>query len=216
MARHRILLVDDHPVVRLGLRQMISQEADLEVCGEAETATAARGAVEETRPDLVLVDLSLPDRSGLELVKELAALGSPPRMLVLSMLDEKLYARRALEAGASGYVHKEEAAGELLGAIRRVLAGEVYLSPEMTQLLLRRAVAEEGAESATGVEALTDRELEVFSLLGEGSTTREIARRLRRSVKTIESHREKIKVKLGIEHNNELIRRAVEWSLREG
>jgi len=215
MKTTRILIVDDHPVVRMGLRQMLSQEADLEICGEAGSAAEGLELAEETSPDLVIVDISLPDRSGLELVKQLAAGSDPPRIVISSMHDEKLFAERALKAGAHGYVAKEEATRDLVDAVRRVAAGDMYLSEEMTQHMLQVSAGTASTDGATGVESLSDRELEVFERIGQGLTTREVAERLQLSVKTIESHRENVKAKLDLRNNNELIRRAVEWSLRQ-
>lgn len=210
----RILIVDDHPVVRMGLQQMLSQELDLEVCGEAGTVAEALELAAQSSPDLVIVDISLPDRSGLELVKQLTAGGDGPRIVISSMHDEKLFAERALKAGAHGYVAKEEATRDLVDAVRKVAAGEVYLSQEMTQHMLQVSAGTASTDGASGVEALSDRELEVFERIGEGLTTREIAERLLLSVKTIETHRENVKAKLDLRNNNELIRRAVEWTLR--
>jgi DNA-binding NarL/FixJ family response regulator len=209
----RILIVDDHPVVRLGLTHLLSNEPDLEVCGEAESAAEAQEKVEAMAPDLVLVDISLPDTSGLELIKRLKAKDESLKMLVASMHDEKLFAERALKAGALGYVHKEEAPDDIVTAIRRVLSGKVYLSPAMTDHMLQTVTG--GEPQTLGVASLSDRELEVFSLLGQARTTQEIADRLHLSVKTVETYRENIKSKLGLTNHNELIRRAVEWSLRQ-
>ena len=209
----RILIVDDHPVVRFGLQEMISQEADMGVCGVAESATEALEVLEKEAPDLVIVDLSLPDRNGLELIKQIQAKGSPPRIIVNSMHSEKLFAQRALKAGAGGYISKEVSTDELLAAIRKVMAGGIYLSEAMTQHLLQVTAGSDPSRQDSGVDVLSDRELEVFGLLGEALTTRQIAERLNLSVKTIETHRENIKAKLALENNNELIRRAVQWWL---
>lgn len=211
----KILIVDDHPLVRLGLEQMIEQEAWARVCGLAESAAEALKMVERQAPDLVVVDLSLPDQGGLELVKQLAALESSPKILVNSMHSEKLFALRALKAGANGYISKEEETETLLGAIRKVLDGQVYLSGPMTEHLLQVTAGSDPEAQGSGVDALSDRELEVFGLLGKAMTTRQIAEQLNLSVKTIETHRENIKAKLGLSNNNELIQRAVEWWLEE-
>lgn len=215
MPSARILIVDDHPVVRFGLREMIAQEPDMEVCGVAESASEALSALERESFDLVIVDLSLPDRNGLELIKQIETRQSAPRILVNSMHSEELFAQRALKAGASGYVSKEEDTSKLLTAIRKVLRGGIYLSETMTQHLLQVTAGKDPAQEEAGIDALSDRELEVFGLLGKALTTREIAKRLNLSVKTIETHRENIKAKLGLKNNNELIRRAVEWWLDE-
>ena len=214
MGVRKILVVDDHPIVRLGLERLISGAGDLELCGAVGSPTEAVAAVERTRPHLVVIEISLAG-GGLELIKELAGRERAPVVLALSRHDEKLFAGRALDAGAAGYLEKAASPETILGAIRKTLDGEIYLSPEMTQRLLQAAADGEPAEAATVVGVLTDRELEVFGLLGRGLTTREVADRLGRSVKTIETHRERIKAKLGVDHHNELIRRAVEWSLRE-
>jgi len=215
MSRARVLIVDDHPVVRLGLKEMISDEPDIEVCGLAESASEALAAVEREAPDLVIVDLSLPDRNGLELIKQIRSRSNSPKILVNSMHSEKLFAQRVLKAGAQGYISKDEDTEELAKAIRKVLDGGVYLSEEMTQHLLQVTAGGDPAREDLGVDALSDRELEVFGLLGKAVTTRQIAKQLNLSVKTIETHRENIKTKLGLKNNNELIRRAVEWWLNE-
>lgn len=210
----RILIVDDHPVVRLGLSRLLSDEDDFEICGEAASGRETLQAVEELRPDLVLVDISLKDFNGLELIKQLRARYPSLRMLVSSMHDEFLFAERALHAGASGYVNKVQAIDNIVSAVRQVLAGNVYVSPRMTQRILKSA-RRGAADLQSAVAELSDRELEIFSLLGEGRTTREIASRLNLSIKTVESHRENIKHKLSLHNNNELIKRAVEWTVRQ-
>jgi DNA-binding NarL/FixJ family response regulator len=215
MSTARILIVDDHPVVRLGLQQMITQEPDMEVCAMAESATEALATLERESFDLIIVDLSLPDRNGLELIKQIESRDSAPKILVNSMHSEKLFAQRALKAGAKGYVSKEESTDELLTAIRKILEGGIYLSEAMTQHLLQVTAGTDPAHEKAGIDALSDRELEVFGLLGKALTTREIAKRLNLSVKTVETHRENIKAKLGLKNHNELIRRAVEWWLDE-
>lgn len=215
MTSARILIVDDHAMVRMGLKELVEQERDLEVCALAASSSEALAAVDEESPDLVIVDLSLPDRNGLELIKQLSARESAPAMLVHSMHSERLFAHRALKAGAKGYVSKEADADEIILAIRRVLEGQIYLREEISQLLLQVAAGSDPARKGTGVEALSDRELEVLGLLGKALTTREIAERLNLSIKTIETHRESIKTKLGLRNNNELIRRATEWWLEQ-
>ncbi len=209
----RILIVDDHPVLRKGLRCLLSGAADLEVCGEAADTGAALTEVDATHPDLVLVDISLPGASGLELIKQLAARPTPPKMLVVSMHDESLFAERALRAGAMGYVNKEEAADTIVDAIRHVLKGKVYLSQQMTERMLLQVAHSEQPQAQSPVASLSDRELEVFEHIGHGLGTREIAEQLGLSVKTIETYRENIKRKLGLDTNTELIRRAVHWLL---
>ena len=211
----RILIVDDHPVMRLGLRNLISDEPDLEICGEAADAATALELIESSNPDLMLVDVSLRGCSGIELIKQVAPRPAAPKMLVVSMHDELLFAERALRAGALGYVNKEEAADRVIGAIRTALEGKVYLSERMTERVLH-LLAKSEPELARPAEAgLSDREFEVFELIGRGTSTREIAKRLGLSIKTIETYRENIKRKLALESSTELIRRAVHWVLQD-
>jgi DNA-binding NarL/FixJ family response regulator len=211
--RARILVVDDHPVVRHGLRQLISAESDLEVCGEAGGESEAVSRIDETQPDLVLVDVSLAEGSGLGLLKRMQAREESVKLLVVSMHDEQLLAERCIEAGAVGFVNKQEATELLVEAIRRALAGKIYLSPAMTQRLLDQKAAGGRASRAGGIEALSDRELEVFEMISQGLSTREIANQLHLSIKTVESHRENIKRKLALPSNLALIRQAMEWRL---
>jgi DNA-binding NarL/FixJ family response regulator len=210
--RARILIVDDHPIVRRGLRQLIGSEPDLEVCGEAADAPDAMQKVVETHPDLVIVDISLQSGNGIELIKQIKAYDARIKMLVSSMHEESLYAERSLRAGAMGYVNKEAAPESLIEAIRQVLKGGVYLSGGMTDRLLRRVVTGEDVQRYS-VENLSDRELEVFELIGAGLATRQIAEKLHLSIKTIETHRENIKAKLALANSSELARRAVQWVL---
>jgi DNA-binding NarL/FixJ family response regulator len=201
--------VDDHPIVRQGLAQLIDSEPDLAVIGQGEDAYASLKAMRDARPDLALVDISLKDADGLELLKELKAQGAEFPVLILSMHDESLYAERALRAGARGYVMKQEPPDVLLGAIRRVLAGEIYVSPKMGATLLRRMVGSREVNATSPMERLTDRELEVFRLIGAGQSVREIADKLCLSVKTVEAHREHIKEKLSLKTSAELLRFAI-------
>jgi DNA-binding NarL/FixJ family response regulator len=214
--RAKVLIVDDHPVVRYGLLQMLSSEPDLEVCGEAASAQEAIALVDQRKPDIAVVDISLKGTNGIELVKQIHAMRPEARILVSSMHDEKLFAERALRAGANGYINKQVAVTEMVGAIRRVLSGKVYLSPHMTERMVERAARLDSDASRSVIQRLSDRELEVFSLLGDGLSTREVAQRLNLSVKTIETHRAQIKRKLGLRNSTELIQRAVEWTLRQG
>ncbi len=214
--RAKVLIVDDHPVVRYGLLQMLSNEPDFEVCGEAASAQEALALVDQRQPDVAVVDISLNGTNGIELVKQIHAMRPEARILVSSMHDEKLFAERALRAGASGYISKQVAITEMVGAIRRVLSGKVYLSPPMTERVVERAARLDSDASRSVIQRLSDRELEVFSLLGDGLSTREVAQRLNLSVKTIETHRAQIKRKLGLRNSTELIQRAVEWTLRQG
>jgi DNA-binding NarL/FixJ family response regulator len=213
----RILIIDDHPLVRKGLRQLIEDEPDLQVCGEASSADEAVGMLDRCRPDLMIVDLSLKDSSGLELIKRVKARNADVRMLVSSMHDESLYAERVLNAGALGFVSKQEAMEKVIEAIRCVLSGRVYVSAAMQDLLLRRLVVDGGpAPDRSPIETLSDRELEVFELIGRGRGTREIARQLHLSVKTVETYREHIKGKLNLRSASELVSRAVQWVLERG
>jgi DNA-binding NarL/FixJ family response regulator len=214
--RAKVLIVDDHPVVRYGLLQMLSNEPDFEVCGEAASAQEALALVDQHKPDIAVVDISLKGTNGIELVKQIHAMRPEARILVSSMHDEKLFAERALRAGANGYINKQVAITEMVGAIRRVLSGKVYLSPPMTERMVERAARFDSDASRSVIQRLSDRELEVFSLLGDGMSTREVALRLNLSVKTIETHRAQIKRKLGLRNSTELIQRAVEWTLRQG
>lgn len=206
-----ILIVDDHPLFREGLVHLIRQERDLTVCGQAGTATEAMALVERLRPALVLLDISLPDRNGLELIKDLHALRPELPVLVISMHDESLHAERVLRAGARGYIMKQEGGSKILDAIRQVLAGQIYVSEKMSELILERLAGQRPKGSRSPIEKLSDREFEVFSLLGQGLATREIARRLNLSVKTVEVHRVNIKRKLGLRTATELVRHAVRW-----
>jgi len=209
----RIMLVDDHPVVRMGLAQLINDQPDMAVCGETGLAAEALDLARESRPDIMVVDLSIGESSGLELVKTLRASQRTARILVLSMHDERLFAERALRAGASGYIMKEQAARNLLAALRRVASGNVYLSEQMTDRTLAVAAGRRpAAPDLSPIEGLTDREREVFMLIGQGSGTRQIADGLHLSVKTIETYRAHIKEKLGLETATELIRFATIWA----
>ena len=211
-AKQRILIVDDHPMMRQGLAQLINSEPDLTVCCEADTARQAFEAIGQGKPDLALVDISLPDKSGLELIKDLHALHPELRVLVVSMHDESLYAERVLRAGGRGYVMKQEGGRKLMEAIRHVLSGQIYVSEKMSARILE--IFSGGRRDGTGspVGRLTDREFEVFQLIGQGKGTREIAGHLKLSVKTVEVHRARIKEKLGIKSATDLVRFAVRWA----
>lgn len=212
-ARLRVLVVDDHPIVREGLRHLINDEPDLAVCGEAGTAERARELVAKEHPDVAIVDLSLGLDDGLELVRSIATQHPDVRVLVLSMHDEMLYAERALRAGARGYVMKRGAMPDLLTAVRRVAFGKTHVSAEVAERLVDRLASHGPAPSpADPAELLSDRERQVFELIGRGLATREIAAQLSVSVKTIESHQARIKEKLGLRTGRELIRKAVTWT----
>lgn len=207
--RRRVLIVDDHPIVRQGLKRMIESEPDLEMCGEAATEAQARRAIRELEPDIVIVDLALEEGDGLELVRDVRAHHPEVPMLVLSMHDETIYAERLLSEGASGYIMKQAAADQLLNALRTVLRGETYLSEALQQSLQSRAGTALGAGHP--VERLSNRELQVLNLVGRGVSSREIASELGLSVKTIESHRQSIKRKLNLATNSQLVQYAVNW-----
>ena len=211
-ARRRILVVDDHPMMREGLRQLIASEPDLEVCCEAEDAAAALRSIEEHQADLAIVDISLKESSGLELIKDLRIRRPVLPVLVLSMHDESLYAERVLRAGGQGYLMKHEGGEKIMAAIRHVLSGRISLSEKMSDRLLGQLAGKRAAPAAgPSVERLTDREFEVFQLIGGGRTTRQIAEKLHVSVKTVEAHRVNIKQKLNLATAPELIRFAVRW-----
>jgi DNA-binding NarL/FixJ family response regulator len=211
--RSRILIVDDHPIVRLGIRQMLAAERDLDVCGEADSAEAARQLISSARPDLAIVDLSLAQGTGLDLIRSLRESLPTLPVLVLSMHDEALFAERALRAGARGYIMKREAVTGLVGAIRQVLSGRIYVSEGMAQVVLER-LGHEAVPSENPLASLTDRELEVFDLIGRGQSTVAIAERLGVSVKTIETYRSNIKTKLNLKDATDLIRFAATWTER--
>ena len=203
--------MDDHPIVRQGLIKLIEQEDGLEVCGEAGSVSEALEALKKLGPDVILVDISLEDSNGLELIKIVDDLGMQIPMLVLSMHDEALYAEHALRAGASGYVMKQAASSTLIQAIEKVLAGEIYVSKTMSNQMLKMAFRSSGEDTRTGTETLSLRELEVFELIGRGNSTREIAEQLNLSVKTIETYRAHIKDKLQLRSETELMQRAIHW-----
>jgi DNA-binding NarL/FixJ family response regulator len=211
-ARKRILIVDDHAVLREGLVSQINRETDLAVCGEAVSAREAVAAVEKLEPDLVLADINLPGRNGLELIRDIQALRPGLPVLVLSMHDETLFAERVLRAGGRGYVSKQASGQSLIAAIRRVLDGQIYLSDDVsTRLLDSFSGRAQRPKSLSPVELLTDRELEVFTLIGQAKETKEITRRLGMSAKTVEAHRASIKRKLRLKTGPELTRHAVLW-----
>ncbi|MCX7865990.1 response regulator [Limisphaera sp. VF-2] len=207
----RILLVDDHAVVRFGIAQLINRQPDMEVCGEEEDAGAALSAAERLQPDLVIADLSLKDSSGLELVRNLKARFPNLPILVLSVHDESVYAEVAFRAGALGYLMKDQALEKVLEAIRRVLGGSVYVSDALAVKLLQKQLQGHGTAGNSPAELLSDRELEVFELIGRWKTTRQIAQELHISVKTVEYYREQIKRKLGLKNAAELAQHATAW-----
>ncbi len=209
--KHSILLVDDHRVVLEGYALLINAQADLTVSATATSAPAALSAVGEARPDLVITDLTMPGRGGLDLIKDLLAPHPGLRILVCSMHDELLYAERALRAGAKGYVMKDSDGPTFLGAIRKVMGGGVYMSEKLANRVLDAFAGTRPRGSASPVERLSDREFEVFRLFGEGQTAKEIAERLNLSPKTVSVHRDHIKEKLSHATSAEMIREAVRW-----
>jgi len=211
----RIVIVDDHAIVRHGLSRLIAGETDLVVSGEAETTEEALDLLERGDADLVVVDLALGGSDGLDLIRRIAGQYPEVRILVLSIYDESVYAERCLRAGASGYVMKEAAPRTVLQAIRTVLRGEIYVSEQMMERVLHRISGRRRDAHASPLEALTDRELQVLRLLGEGRTTREVADTLHRSVKTVETHRANIMKKLDLENATQLLHRAIVWVERE-
>ena len=207
----RILIVDDHPIAREGLGNLIRQTGDLTVCGEAADAEHSVAMIVELKPDLVVVDISLPGRSGIELLKDIHAMKPEPPILVISMHDESLYAERALRNGARGYMMKQECGTRLIEGIREVLAGKICVSRNASLNLLEKFSAKPVSDSKSPLAKLSDREFEVFRLLGEGMATQQIGKRLNVSVKTVETHRMNIKAKLGFKTANELISFAARW-----
>lgn len=207
----KVLIVDDHPLVRQGIAMLVSQEPGLEVSGEAASAHEALRAMEQCPPDIAVVDLTLRDSSGLELIKDVRIRFPKVRMLVLSMRDEGFYAERVLRAGASGYVTKEEDRRKIIEGIRKVLAGQIHVSEKMATKLMSRIAGRSAEPGRSTVDGLTDRELEVFELIGSGLATREIAARLHISPKTVDSHREHIKQKLQLDTAADLARHAIQW-----
>jgi DNA-binding NarL/FixJ family response regulator len=206
----RILIVDDHPMMREGLRGVINRQPDMLVCGEAENAQQAMAAAQKLAPDLALVDITLPGKSGLELVKDLKVMHPQVVILAISMHDESLYAERMLRAGASGYITKQQPPEELIKAIHQVLDKRVYVSKEVSESLLRRFSSQPRGE-VSPTKLLTDREFEVMQLIGEGKAPKEIARQLHLSAKTIAVHAANIRRKLNLKTTAQLIRFAVQW-----
>ncbi len=207
----KIYLVEDHPIFRRGLRELLNEEADMEVCGEADEISKAHGEIVRTCPDAVIVDISLKGRSGLELVKQLGQEAKHIPVLVLSTHEETVYAERALRAGAKGYIQKHETAELIVKGIRDVVAGKICVSDRITAALLAKSVGESRPLSEPLEERFSDRELEVFVLYGKGMTTNEISSHLSLSPKTIGTYRERIKEKLGLKNSTELIHHAVRW-----
>ena len=213
--KHKVLLVDDHPIVREGMALLINREPDLMVCADAEESNAALEAIENCKPDLAIIDISLPGRDGLELLKMIRAKDSPLPVLILSMHGETTYAERALRAGANGYIMKQEATDKVLVAIRRILNREIYVSEQIANRMLRQMVGAPSLAERSPLDGLSDRELEVFRRMGEGQPTRQIADELHLSVKTVETHQARLKEKLSLRTSRELVQYAIEYVLAD-
>jgi DNA-binding NarL/FixJ family response regulator len=209
--RSRVLIVDDHPLFRERLAQLVESEPDLSVCGATETAQEAIELIRTTAPHLAIVDITLETSSGLELVKSIRALSLDVPVLVLSMHDERVYAERSLRAGATGYITKNQDAGQVVAAIRRVLNGAIYLSEEMTASVLKNLATSGNKNTARSVDRLTDRELQVLDLIGRGLSTRDIAESLQLGIATVDSYRARIKEKLDLRNGTELQYFAIRW-----
>ena len=214
-AKHRILMVDDHPITRQGVAVLINQESDLEVIGEADSAPGAIAFLQKQPADLAVIDITLKTTNGIELMKHIRVLAPDMPVLVMSMHDEGIYAERAMRAGARGYIMKQEASNKILVAIRTVLGGELYLSDKMKERMLHRFVNNRKEKVDFSMDTLSDREMEVFQLIGDGYSTRQIAQKLNLSVKTIDSYREHLKLKLQLEAGKDLVRYAIQWMKSE-
>jgi DNA-binding NarL/FixJ family response regulator len=215
VTKKRILVVDDHPVVRQGLALLINREPDLVVCGEAEEAMGAMHILASARPDILIVDISLNGPDGLDLLKSIRNTHPALPVLILSMHDESIYAERALRAGANGYIMKQEATEKVLVAVRRILSGEIYVSDRIAGKMLKHYITGSGTLRSSSIADLSDRELEVFRLIGEGHGTRQIAEELHLSIKTVESYQAHIKEKLSLRSSRELMQHAIQWNMNE-
>ncbi|MBC2712519.1 MAG: response regulator transcription factor [Desulfosarcina sp.] len=209
--KKKILIVEDHPIFRWGLSELINQESDMAVCGEATNVSDAWKAIERLNPDLIIADITLENSDGIDLTKEVNRRNKKIPVLILSMHDQFLYAERALHAGARGYIMKQEAMESVVTAIRQVLSGKIYLNEKVKDRILFNLADSPAGSSRSPMDRLTNRELEVFRMIGRGLTTREIASNLHLSIKTIGTYRERIKEKLNLKHANELVRHAVHW-----
>ena len=213
--KSKILIVDDHPIFRMGMKALINQAEDFTVCAVAEDISAARKALAANTPDMAIIDISLAEDNGLELVKEISSSSKNIPVLVLSMHDETVWAERAIRAGARGYVMKKEASDSVIAALRNIREGRIHASNDMVTLLLDKLQVNPNCKGASTVDILTDRELEVFRLIGAGLSTKEIAKQMTLGVKTIGTYRDRIKHKLGLKNATELTRRAVLWTANE-
>ena len=214
-AKKRILVVDDHPIVRQGLALLINRESDMVVCGEAEESMGALHVLTSAHPDVLIVDISLNGPDGLDLLKTIRTTHPTLPVLILSMHDELIYAERALRAGANGYIMKQEATEKVLVAVRRILSGEIYVSDRIANKMLKHYITGAGTLRDSSIADLSDRELEVFRLIGEGHGTRQIAEELHLSIKTVESYQAHIKEKLSLRSARELMQHAIQWNMNE-
>lgn len=214
-AKLKVLLVDDHPITRQGMRALVNQQPNMEVCAEADNGPQAVELVTKLQPDLAIVDIALKTSNGIELTKNIKAQAPTLPVLIVSMHDEGLYAERALRAGAMGYLMKQEASEKIVIAINRLLQGEIYLSDRIKEKMLHRLVNKKGDNMVFPIDTLSDREMEVFQLIGNGFSTRQIAEKLNLSSKTIDSYREHLKFKLNLASGAELVRHAIQWSRNE-
>lgn len=211
----RVIIVDDHPIFRMGMAELLNQEEDFDVCGLAEDIASARKLITDKKPELAIVDITLAGDNGLDLVKEVTGKNESLLILVLSMHDEEVWAERAIRAGARGYIMKKEASENVISALRNIRAGKTHVSLAIMEKLLGRLHMRPETQTAPTVDLLTDRELEVFRLIGKGLTTREIAEQMKLGVKTIGTYRDRVKQKLAIKTASELTRRAVLWTEQE-
>ena len=209
--KKNVVIIDDHPILREGLRQLLNEEPNLYVSGEAENVHKAMEAIEQYKPDIAIVDVSLEGGSGIALIKRMRATYPGLATLVLSMHDELLYAERALRAGANGYIMKQEKPEKAVQAINRILDGDIYLSEKMASTMVHKLLGSGSAGKGVGIESLSDRELEVFQLIGNGWATRQISEQLHVSIKTVESHRARIKEKMKLKNATELVQYAIKW-----
>ena len=213
--KSKILIVDDHPIFRMGMKELLNQEDDFTVCAVAEDIHEARKALTKEEPDMAIIDITLAEDNGLELVKEINGSRKSIPVLVLSMHDESVWAERAIRAGARGYIMKKEASESVISALRNIRDGRIHVSSNMVSILLDKMQLHPNRQSASTVDMLTDRELEVFRLIGAGLSTREIAEQMKLGIKTIGTYRDRIKQKLGLKNAAELTRRAVLWAEKE-
>lgn len=211
----RVIIIDDHPIFRMGMAELLNQEEDFDVCGLAEDIVGARKLIDDQTPDLAIVDITLAGENGLDLVKEVTGKNKSLQILVLSMHDEQVWAERAIRAGARGYIMKKEASENVISALRNIRQGKTHVSATIMERLLDRLHARPENQTAPTVDLLTDRELEVFRLIGKGLTTREIAEQMKLGVKTIGTYRDRVKQKLALKTASELTRRAVLWTEQE-